>query len=388
MTQRWDNYVLNSGDNFLSFWEKYLKDDERNILFIIGIGFDPRSIDCTMSISNIKGKGKKDVISLRYYANQQESTSNYTPPEVQVNVDKLEKLIADGLVSSVTTKGIIIRSEDDKHIASLNATRLFSNATELSGFSDLVVDISAMPRGIFIPLINKLLSIVDGYNSKSESKINLHVVITENVSLDSKIQDLGSADEATFIHGFTVPEQALTKDQKKVWIPLLGESQTEQFNLIRKSIEPVETCVVLPFPSKSLKRGDLIVDEYKDLLFNDNDFEPRNIVYVNESNPFHVYRLISQTIARYQKSFGLLDGCKVIISALSSKVLSLGAFMAVYEAKKIDQTAGQNVGIKQVESMGHKIEEKAVKEVSGILTESISVHAWLAGVPYIDSGSK
>lgn len=387
MKQRWENYVLNSADTFGSFWETYLKQVDRKILFIIGVGFDPRSIDCVTEISHLPTTATKDVVALRYYANQQEADNDHTPPEVKLNVDKLDALRTQGNIASVTAKGVVIRSEDDKHIASINATRLFSKLNEIQGFTDIIIDISAMPRGIFIPLVNKILNMVDGHNLDAKQKINLHVVITENVSLDSKIQDLGSADEATFIHGFTVPEQALTKDQKKVWIPLLGESQTEQFILIRKSIEPVETCIVLPFPSKNLKRGDLIVDEYKDLLFNDNDFEPRNIVHVNESNPFHVYRVISQTIDRYQKSFGLLDGCKVIISALSSKVLSLGAFMAVYEVKKNEQP-GQNVGIKQVESMSHKIEEKAVKDISGILKESISIHAWLAGDPYTDFNSK
>ncbi len=387
MKQRWENYVLNSSETFTSFWQTYLKDRDKQILFIIGVGFDPRSIDRLTEISQLTTSSTKEVIALRYYGNQQEADSDFTPPEVKLNVDKLSGLLSQGDISSVKSKHVVLRSDDDKHIASINATRLFTKLSEIQKFTDIVVDISAMPRGIFIPLINKLLSMIDKHNEDTDRKMNLHVVITENVSLDSKIQDLGSADEATFIHGFNVPEQALTKDQKKVWIPLLGESQTEQFNLIRKSIEPVETCVVLPFPSKNLKRGDFIIDEYKDLLFNDNDFEPRNIVYVNESNPFHVYRLISQTIDRYQKSFGLLDGCKVIISALSSKVLSLGAFMAVYEAKKSDQP-GQNVGIKQVESMSHKIEEKAVKDVTGILKESISIHAWLAGEPYAEFSSK
>jgi hypothetical protein len=386
MKQRWTNYVLNSSstNTFDEFWKKYVSEHNRKMLFIIGVGFDPRSLDCLANIAAINGSSTKDVIALRYYKNEQESTTDYTPPEVQINVDKLNALLAAGQIQSINSKGVIIRSEDDKHIASINATKLFRNVNEVSSYTDLIIDISAMPRGIFIPLINKLLNMVDSHNGKETEKINLHIVITENVSLDSKIQDLGSADEATFIHGFTVPEQAKTKDQKKVWIPLLGESQTGQFDLIRKSIEPVETCIVLPFPSKNLKRGDLIVDEYKDLLFNDNDFEPRNIVYVNEANPFHVYRSISQTIERYQKSFGLLDGCKVIVSALSSKVLTLGAFMAVYEAKKIEQNIGQNVGIKQVESMSHQIEEKAVKDVSGILAENVSIHAWLAGDPYTD----
>lgn len=380
MKLRWDSYILNAGPKFSAFWSDYLQEEKRNLLLIIGVGFDPRSIEATTLISSVASTGKKDVIALRYFGNAEESENDYTTTEVKVNVDKLNSLKLDGKINDVSIKGVILRSGDDKHIASLNATKLFSKIDELSAYSDVVLDISAMPRGIFIPLLNKLLSLIDSYNSETDRSncINLHVVTTENAALDSKIQDLGTAEEATFIHGFTVPEKALTKDQKKVWIPVLGESQTEQFSLIRKSIEPVETCIVLPFPSQDLKRGDLILDEYKDLLFNDADFEPRNIVYVDESNPFHVYRLLSQTIARYQESFELLDGCKIIISALSSKLLTLGVFMAVYESKN----GQQNIGIKQVESMSHKIEEKVAKEVPQVLAENKSIHAWIAGLPY------
>lgn len=380
MKLRWNNYVLNAGSKFKSFWSDYLQEGKRDLLLIIGVGFDPRSIDATAMISSVSSAGKKDVIALRYYNNAEESINDFTTTEVRTNIGKLNGLKSEGKLNNVSSKGVILRSGDDKHIASINATKLFSKIEELAQYDDVVLDISAMPRGIFIPLLHKLLSLVDSYNSEGSKSLNLHVVTTENASLDSKIQDLGSAEEATFIHGFTVPEQALTKDQKKVWIPVLGESQTEQFNLIRKSIEPVETCIVLPFPSQDLKRGDLILDEYKDLLFNDADFEPQNIVYVDESNPFHGYRLLSQTIHRYQESFALLDGCKIIISALSSKILTLSVFMAVYESKKGEQ----NIGIKQVESMSHKIEEKVVQEVPHMLSENKLIHVWLAGLPYIE----
>ena len=382
MKPRWENYILNTDDQFDEFWKNYYDKESRDTLFIIGIGFDPRSIKATETISNLPSKGKKDIIGLRYFANENENAKNFTPNEVQINVDKLNVLAQNKKVNNISFRGIIMRSPDDKHIADINTIGLFSTIDEFEKYRDVIVDISAMPRGIFIPLLNKILSLLDGFNN-AERHINLHVVVTENAALDSKIQDLGSADEATFIQGFSIMGQALTQDHKRVWIPMLGESQTKQFDTIQRSIEPVETCVILPFPSKDLKRGDLILDEYQKLLYSDEEFEPKNIIYVNESNPFHVYRMLSQTIARYQQSFSLLNGCKIIISALSSKILSLGAFMAVYEAKRADD-GRQNIGIKQVESMSHKIEDKAVKEVDELLTKNTSIHIWLAGSPYIE----
>ena len=382
MKPRWENYILNIDDDFDTFWKNYFANENRHTLFIIGIGFDPRSIKVTETISSYPSKGNKDIVALRYFANDSEAALNFTPPEVQVNVDKLNVLVEQKKIQIISYKGVIMRSADDKHIADINTIGLFSSIDDIKNYNDVIVDISAMPRGIFIPLLNKLLSLIDAYNN-AEHHINLHVVVTENAKLDSHIQDLGSADEATFIHGFSVPDQAQNKDHKRVWIPMLGESQTKQFDTIQKSIEPVETCVILPFPSKDLKRGDLILDEYQKLLYSNPDFDPKNIVYVNESNPFHVYRLLNQTIKRYKESFKLLNGCKIIVSALSSKILSLGAFMAVYEAKKDDQ-GKQNIGIKQVESLSHKIDDNAVKEVDNMLVQNTSIHVWLAGSPYIE----
>jgi hypothetical protein len=382
MKPRWENYILNINDDFDKFWKDYYVNENRETLFIIGIGFDPRSIKATEIISSIPSKGNKDILGLRYFANDGEEASNFTPPEVQINIEKLNILFEKKNIQNISYKGIVMRSADDKHIADINTTRLISSIDDIKKYNDVIIDISAMPRGIFIPLLNKLLSLIDMFNN-AEHHINLHVVVTENAKLDSRIQDLGSADEATFIHGFSVPDQTQNKELKRVWIPMLGEAQTKQFDTIQKSIEPGETCVMLPFPSKDLKRGDLILDEYQKLLFSNSDFDPKNIVYVSESNPFHVYRQLTQTIKRYQKSFKLLNGCKIIVSALSSKILSLGAFMAVYEAKKGDQ-GRQNIGIKQVESLSHKIADNSVKEVDKMLVQNTSIHLWLAGSPYIE----
>jgi hypothetical protein len=377
MNARWHNYFLSKGAELHSFWQSYLNSRDRDVLFVLGLGFDPRALDCFNQITSFGGAGRRHVVGIRYFATEEESNGTRINPSVQNHIANLDQTLTTLNQGACQIKRVILRSGDDKHIASINATQLFSSQ-DISGYSDVIVDISAMPRGIFIPLINKLLTLIDD----SGGTVNLHVVVTENAKLDSNIQDRGSAEEATFIYGFGVPDQALNKDQKMVWIPILGESQTEQFDLIRKSINPVETCIVLPFPSMNLRRGDEIVEQYMDLLFNDPNFDPRNIVYVFENNPFNVYRLLTQTIARYREAFEMLDGCKIIVSALSSKLLTVGAFLAVYEAKKKNN---QDIGIKQVESMSHKIEDQVLPEIDRILEENTLVHLWLTGEPYLSS---
>jgi len=187
MKPRWENYILNTDDQFDEFWKNYYDKESRDTLFIIGIGFDPRSIKATETISNLPSKGKKDIIGLRYFANENENAKNFTPNEVQINVDKLNVLAQNKKVNNISFRGIIMRSPDDKHIADINTIGLFSTIDEFEKYRDVIVDISAMPRGIFIPLLNKILSLLDGFNN-AERHINLHVVVLKTQLLILKFR--------------------------------------------------------------------------------------------------------------------------------------------------------------------------------------------------------
>ena len=80
--------------------------------------------------------------------------------------------------------------------------------------------------------------------------------------------------------------------------------------------------------------------------------EPRNILYAAEKNPFEVYRQIYRTSIHYYDALDAVDGCRVVVSAVSSKLLSIGALLASYELKQ----KGYRIGISNVESQGYKME--------------------------------
>jgi hypothetical protein len=374
----WENYFLKSGSTFSPFWRSYLCESNRDILFIMGMGFDPRTNVGIKTIYSIKSQGLKSTVILRYYK-QTEDIGNQNHPLVQKHLMELTDFLNSEALTDFTERNIIQRSEDNKSIASISATQSF-NEDDLKNYSDIIVDISAMPRGIFLPLINKLMIVISDWNSTCDSlnKKNLHVIVTENPDLDAKIQDRGEAEDGIFIHGISVTDTAKTKSHKEVWIALIGEGQTKQYDIIRKDIDPAEICPVLPFPSKDLKRTDKLIIEYQDLLFNDGSFDPKNIIYAHEENPFQVYRLMRKAIIRYDESLSILSGCKIIVSVFSSKLLTIGAFLAVYEAR----VNGKNAGIKHVESLGYEFEKNAENEMEDILKRNNLVELWLVGNPY------
>ena len=373
---RWENYFLKSDKSFMDFWTDYLK-NKRDILYIMGLGFDPRSVVTIENIFGISSEGARNVSIIRYFKNEKDKT-NPNHLNVNKNLERLNNLLVKHSYSEYLQKDIILRSPENTSITALQAGAIITSIDELLKYSDIVVDISAMPRSVFIPLLNKLLMLVDQFNAKGEDVKNLHVVVAENPALDSKIHDNGIDEEASFIHSMRAKESSRFEEQKEVWIPILGENQEEQFDKIRKKLAPVETCPILPFPSENLRRGDNLINRYGDLLFNDADFETKNIVYADEGNPFHVYRLLNQTINRYNRSFALIGGCKIVVSALSSKLLTIGAFLAVFEQKQ----SGKNIGIMHVESLEHALDDDYEQEKEEIESNHKIFEIWLAGEPY------
>jgi hypothetical protein len=374
---RWENYFMRSGSDFKTFWDNYQTKAKPSVLFIMGIGFDPRTILGIESIYSHKSGELRDTIVLRYFRNKEEISDPPTP-QVKSHLDRLSFILSQNGFPDAQINNIVLRSDDDKSTASVNANNIITDETFFDKYTDIVIDVSAMPRGIFIPLINKSLDIIDTYNSENNPKKNLHVIVSENSKLDSLIHDRGTDEDASYIYGLGIKEIDRTSEQKQVWIPIIGENQTKQFDMIKAELQPVEVSPILPFPSENLRRGDNLIIEYQDRLLNDSNFETKNIVYADESNPFQVYRLLNKTIQRYNDSFQLLTGCKVIISTLSSKLLTIGAFMAVYEKRK----EHYNVGIMHVESMGHRLDDRYEEQKMEISKENKLFEIWLAGAPY------
>lgn len=367
---RWENNFIKKGQDFEAFWKAYLIESERNICLVMGIGFDPRTNSAIKKIFSIKSLGKKECIAIRYKKHAGDAI-NFSNKYVNAHTQELEQFLNNECQIKPLYRDLISRSDEDRSIASINASKIIEDI-DIQDFSDIIVDISAMPRSVFLPILNKILNYIDKYEGRSK---NLHIVVAENPDLDSSIQDKGIDEQMSFPHGFRVFSTSSTEDYSRIWIPILGEGQLEQFKIINKELEPVAVCPVLPFPSSNLRRGDNLINYYQDYLFNDPDFEPNNIIYADEQNPFQVYRLLNRTIEQYHNTFNILGGCKILISTLSSKLLTVGAFLAVYEAKK----QGKIVGIAHVESIDHNLEGEQREQFS---QNEKMYELWITGEPY------
>lgn len=374
-TGRWTDYFMSHGPSFDTFWEELFNGSQRNLVFVVGRGFDPRMCYAVESILSRKGSGLRDCVALDYDEGDSKSGTRYADL-IKSNWEKLQSLIGQAK-GTLSTKNVAIPSRSGRRNTTFNAARVFNSLDEFSNYSDVIVDISAMPRNIYFPLIHKLLVLIDGARSLVKHPFpNLHIVVSEDYELDSCIVDEGLEERASYLHSFGAIDLEATAEKRRVWIPILGEGQGTQLDKIRNLVDPNEVCPLLPFPSRNSRRADNLIREYRRFLFDEVLIEPRNIIYADERNPFQVYREILKATDYYNKVLDLVNGCKVIISPLSSKLLSVGALIAAYEAKQL----GKLVGIAHVECKSYRIEgdlEKLKHSERQVLYE-----IWLAGESY------
>ncbi|HMT54098.1 MAG TPA: hypothetical protein PKD16_14930 [Saprospiraceae bacterium] len=374
---RWDSYVLFKGDeNIQSFWCNHLSREDKKILYVLGKGFDVRMNHGIRHLVNCNTSSKIECVVIEFDEGSDSSSKNY-----KINVDKNfnELKTLNGI--TLKTKSIALwkgQGRNKRRIGDKEAADIFLSYDDIKEYSDIVLDISALPRGVYFSLIGKLLTLIDFNKIDNCEMHNLFVITTENAKIDQQTIDDDIDEELKFSFGFS-GDLELTSDDPVIWFPILGENKYNQIIRAYNKINPREICPLLPFPSKDPRRSDNLIIEYHQLLFDELRIESQNLLYVPEQNPFEVYRNLSYAIINYNKTLSILNGCKAAISTFSSKLLSIGAIITAYEMnnRKTDKIG---VGILNVDSKGYKIEDE--QKILKIKIESELFLTWLTGDPY------
>lgn len=368
---RWLNYVLRGGTSFEPFWRSFLSAATRDLLVVVGRGFDPRMTNAVSTVLSLGGDGLRHCILVEYNEGEN-SPSRKHDNSIGANARAIEELFKNR--GELATKQIRMWSDDGRRrVGSRGAAGVFASAEAIESYTDILVDVSALPRSLYMPMLARLLDLVD--QMPEVKRPNLHAVVGDNPALDQLIVAEGLSDDASYLHGFESGiEQEATADTPKIWMPILGEGKIGHFERINDLIVPDEIAPILPFPCANPRRTDDLILEYRSYLFDVLRIEPTNFIYVPEQNPFGVYREIVSAIRHYTDALSALGRCKIVISALSSKLLSLGALLAAYDLKQADYP----VGIAHVHADGYTMTgEDLKKDTAGELFE-----VWIAGEPY------
>lgn len=376
-SKRWNPYVLLSANKVTDFWQEHFADDTRKVLYIMGKGFDVRM---NLGISTLLHSSPSISMKclLIEFDEGKSSHSHAYKSFVDENVLELSELLANQ-ASEVRKmslwKGV---GKKRRRVGDRQAAEIIKDYSELKNYTDIIIDISSLPRGVYFSLIGKILSLIDTY--ASDVVPNLFITVAENAAIDALIIEDAADEDLSYLYGFG-GEIELTSVLEKplIWFPILGEDKgghlRKAFGKITESKNRLfEICPTLPFPSKDPRRSDSLLMEYHKILFDELLIEPQNITYVPEQNPFEVYVQLSEAIDNYQKSLYVIGGCKAAISTFSSKLLSIGSLLAAYENKEF-------IGVLNVDSDGgYKIiDENLFKELK---PKSELFVSWLTGYPY------
>lgn len=364
---RWSSYVLEQGDRFNAFWRTHTETGNRNVLLVMGRGFDPRACLGLEAVVAAAESTPVEVFALDF--------AELNPPTGDIAAlveDNWRRVVATVGNTRARTVPINIWQNGQRRGAQ-EVARRFQTEPLFGDYTDIVVDISAIPRGLYFPLVATLLYRFDGL-AEGVRRPNIHIIVAENPDLDASIRDEGIDDKAQFLHLFTgTLAMEVNANLPRVWIPLLGEMQQTQIERIYELVTPDEICPVLPSPARDPRRADNIVLSNHQLLFDQLRIDPSNFVYAAEDNPFEVYAQIRSTALHYKDALQPVGGCLVALSALSSKLMSVGALLAGYEMKRAD------VGVAHIEPRAYDFDAAMLKlnRNDCVLTEM-----WICGECY------
>ena len=355
-------------ENFGDFWEAHLS-QEKKILFILGQGFDPRMCLGLKEISK-KFSGQINLHVIKYGEKIEISPISEM---VEKNSQELSSIISSNM--RLKEYDLKTTSKNRTTAESRKITEMFSGISDFKEYSDIILDISALPTTLYFPLCGKILHILD-HAEKKEKIPNFHVVVSENQLIDSKITEIEVEDRANYLYSFASDLGKEADTKPNVWIPLLGENTDIHLAKIQTLVDPVEICPLFPSPSVNPRRGDDLILEYID-LFSKFQVETRNFVYGAEQNPFEAYRQIMETIYNYPEVFVSQGGCRIALSVLTSKLLSLSAFLVATEMKN---KKDPSVGIAHISAKTYNIDP--IIQNDDLINKSKLFSLWMAGTCY------
>ncbi len=328
---RWDRCVSHRGAAAEDFIREFFSDGERKVLLIAGAGFDPRSAGLSERLVRVLAERLKALLI------REERPA--PAPELQERADRNAQHMAK-LVPESSTIVVPIFAADNAVIGGRTIAREI-DVRELTGFTDIAVDLSALSVGIAFPLLRQLLERA----ARDKLDANIHVMVLDDPDTDRRITAIAS-DKAETVTGFK-GELGLSfrEGSARLWLPQLVSGQRAILERIHAFVDPHSVCPILPFPSSNPRTADDLITHYQREFASTWSIDSSGIVYADEKNPLDIYRTILRIDGMRAPVFSDVCGSHTILSPLGSKVLGIGIALAAVE---------RNFPVVHVEALAYK----------------------------------
>ena len=355
MTILWDKYIFRRSSQVQELWEEMYANRSARVLYIAGCGFDVRVtavleefLQCKQS-ANIDFESATLVLIEFSGYELEEELKNQTIE----NSNRLRELF-NGIGKVLVLPMKLADSDADFRVAHALQSGNHELVDLIGDHTDVILDVSSLPRIVYLSMmtgiLDRLISDKHGVDPLAAGGVNFQVLVAEDAHLDSAIRSEDPSEDLVMIPGFGggVKVEAMA-EWPVVWLPILGEGRGGQFEKVAGLAEipyEAEVCPILPHPSKNPRRGDSLLIEYREQLSNlGRRMQISNIMFAHESHPFEAYRQIRGAIDRYSDTLSIMDGCRILVTPLSSKLMTIAAGLACYEMKPSGENAKYALGI-------------------------------------------
>jgi len=353
----WKHYVLRRGSEIHPTWEAFYDARKVRLVYIAGCGFDTRVqavmrefVQAIRESSATVESATLLLIGLPGY-----NLDRALQDETKVNEAALKSLFSE-LGPSVGVSFNSSISGDD--VSGSNALRqgLAQVVGHINDVTDIVLDVSSLPRVVYLSLLAGILSTLvpnkHAPNALYAGGVTFQVLVAEDAALDANIHSEDPSNDLIYIPGFSGALQAESfQDWPLVWFPILGEGKVNQLEKVMNLVIPAdaEICPVLPHPSRDPRRADRLLGQYRQSLFDARQTPTANILLAHEGHPFEAYRQLFNAMTRYQRSMSIMGGCRLVVTPLASKLITVGTGLACFDMQPSDKTAQYRVAIPYAE---------------------------------------
>jgi hypothetical protein len=370
MTDRWSDYVIayeDDGEGVEELWRAARAEKGATpTVYVLGEGFDPRAlVGLERYLASETSAGLFVLtVALRPDRPPVVPDERTTVEYANENRRMLQELAAK---YGVRVDRVPFPAVVDAGSAGLQVGRNLAAAEHVRTARRIIVDASALPASMAFPIIGALLQAHDNGVTSAE----IQVLVCENAELDAAIINEGVGPAAPIAGFRRFLDREAREKPVRIWAPVLGRGEAEALRAIRTRIEPRDICPVLPFPARNPRRGDDLIAEFRQVLFETMQVDTNNIIYADEMNPFDLYRTLSRLHQRYRQTLKPLGASEVVVSSHASKLLSLGMLLAAYE---------NELSIVSASSLAYSLDPKS--DVPALLKHNRLVCLWVAGTPY------
>ena len=356
MRRRWDRCISHRGDETMSFIRSFFADEKRRTFLIGGAGFDPRARVVCEALAGVMD----NRITAFFIREERPGPAEEMVKRADENLGAMMQMVQQSDVAEID-----IFASDGAVVGGRAAIQALLKR-DLGGFSDIVVDFSALSIGIAFPLVRHLYELL----RRNDFSFNLHLMVTDEPSTDEQVE-LTANDTVEMIFGFKGGWGLYdTNDAARLWVPQLSYGCRSALERIHAFIDPHDVCPVLPFPAAHPRSPDKLVEHYIQELESAWNVDVRNIVHADEKKPLDLYRTIRIDDAR-RRVFDETGGSLVILSPIGSKVLAIGALMAAIE---------RDFPVAHTEAIAYTVDFKKLDE--NRLQRGDLAHVWLCGEAY------